>query len=881
MKLLDLSGKWKVTINNANNYNVVLPGTLDENKIGDKSGTLITTRLTRAFTYEGKAVYSKRVILDKNQFGKRVFFEAERSRDLSLMVNDIEIAPYREGTLSTPYIFEITDQLRKNNLIKVTCDNSYLRWSAGTIKYSSAATDETQTNWNGILGYLRLRYEAVVFVSNIQVLPHGSSITVKVEIDAKFSYTGVLSITCEAMNEEIHEQISLEAGYHTILFEDIPIDVNCKHWDEYEGNRYELIVSGTEIDKKSVSFGIRDFGKNDAGRLTLNGRVVFLRCDTNCCVFPETGYMPLSETEWIRILEMYKSYGVNCVRFHSHCPPTAAFLAADRLGIMIQPELSHWNPETAFEDENSRSYYKTELINILQTYANHPSFVMLSLGNELQANDLGHARMTELLDLARSIDDTRMYANGSNVHYGMAGTDSHSDFYTSVGFYHKMLRGTSSPMIGHINESYPNAQTDYNTAMEELRREYSGPVFSFEVGQYEVLPDFDQIEDFHGITIPNNLIYTQNQVMKRGIYFDWKRRVEATGELALLAYREEVEAALRTKDLSGISLLSLQDFPGQGTALIGMMDSHLKPKPYRFAQPDRFREFFREVLPMVLLSKYTYTNQELLSARIEVANYGREQIVAPTFYTLNVGSYVLFHGELPPCSIPCGGLTVIGTISISLQSVTSAQRLTLTVSTGKHRNEYPIWVYPEVDNVTSSEVVIAQSFIELKRETLKGKKVLYAPVSDLEHFPSSIKSQFTTNFWSVGAFADQSGCMGCLIEASHPIFSCFPTEMHSNWQWWSMSKGQAFLLPEDIEPIITAMDSISRLRRLAYLFECNVGEGKLIVSSLGLLENQHYPEGRALLHSILNYMCSKDFMPRQSITIEKLQDVLGIQEKDN
>lgn len=257
----------------------------------------------------------------------------------------------------------------------------------------------------------------------------------------------------------------------------------------------------------------------------------------------------MTVAEWCGVLAVYRSCGVNCMRFHSHTPPEAAFAAADEMGMLMQPELGHWNPETAFEDEESWAYYLGELRATLRTLANHPSFTMLTFGNELACGDLGH-----------------------------------------------------------LNHDDPDAKHDYEGAMAEVRKECAKPVFSFEVGQFEVLPDFDEINDFKGVTRAVYYELIRKKVIAEGLTDTWKRRVEATGELSNLCYREEIEAALRTASFSGISLLGIQDFPGQGTALVGMLNAHLQPKPYPFARPERFSAFFRAVLPLVLLEKYTYVS---------------------------------------------------------------------------------------------------------------------------------------------------------------------------------------------------------------------------------------------------------------------------------
>ncbi len=928
MRIIDLKGSWKVRIDGDKIYDAILPGTLDENKIGHKDSSanqwkaeegaklnpeVITTRLTRRYTYEGPAIFRKdfdagipdgagdngRAAFEQ---GDRIFLEAERSRKLSLFIDGQAVEEYQAGTVSTPYIFEVSDKLKAGSRIELVCDNSYPGWPHDAIVYSSAATDETQTNWNGILGYFRLRIEKQVFLSKVRIYPKGNTITVLVDIDAGIPYEGVLRIDCAALDyaaldyaalnyaaldyaaldstasengSVLERKITLAAGQYTISFENLPVSPDCRLWDEYEGNLYELHVSGDGLDGWSDTFGIREFGENSRGRLALNGRTIFLRSEANCCVFPETGHMPLTVEEWIKILNAYKEYGINCLRFHSHCPPDAAFTAADRLGILLQPELSHWNPRDAFETEESWNYYQLELRQLLSAYANHPSFVMLTFGNELHTGELGHHRMKELLAGAKAMDPTRLYAIGSNVHYGSRGADGESDFYTSSNYYDKMLRGTSSPMCGYINHCYPNTKTNFSQVLEELRANCRKPVFSFEVGQYEVLPDFEEINDYQGVTLPDNLTYIKEQVTRKGFLKEWRRRVEATGELALLAYREEIEAVLRTGGLSGISLLGLQDFPGQGTALVGMLDAHLKPKLYAFARPERFRSFFCEAVPLVFMDRYTYSKEDTLTAGIALANYGKVTVTAITYYELREANKVILSGELPAAVFPCGEVTAAGRIAIALRDIISPRKLTLSVMIGEYRNEYPVWVYPDQRKEPSDRVVIAAVWSEAVQALERGARVLYSPKADEEHFPSSVQAQFTTDFWSVGTFPAQSGCMGCMMDPSHAVFQEFPTEAHSNWQWWPMSNGRAVILPEIMEePIITVIDCYARLRRLAFLFEVKVGSGYLMVSSMGLLEKQEYPEVRALTESILGYMASGQFEPKQTVTLEALQEII-------
>lgn len=953
MRIL-LNGKWHVVLEDGTTGQMDLPGTLDENGIGHRdvganqwhpdavlgnaAGEIdkdapIATRFTRRHTYEGEARISRKITVP--DYGTdRLFVLAERARALRLLVDGEACAVFRQGTLSTPYIFELTGAAPGEHEFTFLSDNSYPGMPKAAICNSSAATDETQTNWNGILGECSMYTRPQNFIDSVRAYPRavkkeeknkagGYVLDVCVELapgakkvykDAKIilqsealaageledtqTLTEIISYSGEGLAEAGTDK---EENPKTmeIWFRDLPLRENVKLWDEDEGNLYEMAVTldnGMSAEDKGGStaecrtrFGIRSFGDNGSGRLALNGRAIFLRGEANCAEYPETGHPPMTIPEWKEMLLKYRSYGINFVRFHSHCEPEAAFAAADELGMLLQPELSHWDPKDAFGTEESYRYYRAELVDLLKTYANHPSFVMLTLGNELQAQDEGRERMRELVRTAKRMDPTRLYANGSNAFYGEEGCDPESDFYTSQSCKDVVIRGTFSGMRGYLNENYPSADRTYDEAMAEIRKEYQKPVFSFEVGQFEVLPDFEELESFHGISDPVNLKLIKKRVEERGLLPTWEKYVEATGELSRLAYREEIEAAMRTRELSGISLLGLQDFPGQGTALVGMMNSHLEPKPYDFARPERFREFFQECRILVKLPHYTYEAGERLIAEVEAANFGKENIEGVFCWTLAGKKSVSENGNCEPAEIKSkntviatgedteiticrpGSYTEVGSLDIPLDFVEKNTALTLKVRIGDSISAYPIWVYRKTTPVCPENVYETRAFDMKTREILQnGGRVYLSPDADKESLPNSIKTQFTTDFWSVGTFADQEGGMGQLIDTEHPIFKEFPTDFHTDWQWWIMATKRAVILPHPMKTIITEMDSYAFLRPMAQMIEFRCLKGKVLLSTMELHKSQQYPEVRALQASIYTYLSGENFEPAEEITEEEL-----------
>ncbi|MBR4039905.1 MAG: hypothetical protein IKJ11_07390 [Clostridia bacterium] len=891
MRTIDLSGIWQCRMPDGT-YSAALPGTLDTNGIGQHDfvaapwhpdehvndalagADVIATRLTRRHTYEGAAVFERRMAFAPPA-GKRVFLECGRSRHLTLHVNGRKAAHFLPPSVSAPHVFEVTGLLTGDDVLSLTCDNSYPGWPHDDIVFSSAATDETQTNWNGALGYLRLRIEEPVFIHALRMYPHGDTLDVCAEISADSAWAQTLYIKSDALANPVTVHASGAAGLGSVWLRGLALADGVCRWDEGEGNLCTLTawLGGQE---KTATFGVRDFGKKH-GRFTLNGRIIFLRCEVNCAVFPESGHPPMDVAAWKEILSVYKRYGVNCMRFHSHCPPEAAFAAADEMGMLMQPELSHWNPRNAFSSPESQAYYRAELEGMLRMLCNHPSFVMLSFGNELHMGDDGQAYADSLLALAREIDDTRLYASGSNNHYGKKGENRADDFYTADSYMGHALRATSSTMTGWLNERYPDLRTDYAPAIKAIRERCDQPVVSFEVGQYEILPDFDELNDFKGVTKPDNLSLIRKKVGACGLLPVWKQYVHAAGELSHLCYRAEIEAALRTEGLSGISLLGLQDFPGQGTALVGMLNSHLAPKPYPFAQPERFARFFTGVLPVILLPRFTFEAEETLEARVRMVNYGKQPLKGTPEWSLR-GAGISLQGRLDPVTADCGGLTDLGTLRIALDGISRAARLTLTIALCGHENEYDVWVYPK-ETASRPECIHECRALDARAlHVLRtGGMVLLAPDSDEEALPHSIKGQFSTDFWSVGTFPAQAGGMGQLIDASHPLFEHFPTDTHTDWQWWPFASQRAVILPEQmraLRPMVTLMDSYAYLRPMAQLLECRCGGGRLLLCTMGLHHLLARPEARALRSAIYRYMDSPRFAPAYEVSPDVIRHLV-------
>src|SRR5690606_9659205 len=126
----------------------------------------------------------------------------------------------------------------------------------------------------------------------------------------------------------------------------------------------------------------------------------------------------------------------------------------------------------------------------------------------------------------------------------------------------------------------------------------------------------------------------------------------------------------------------------------------------------------------------------------------------------------------------------------------------------EYRNSYPVWVYPGQKNEveTAKDVKLFNRIDSPLLEHLKnGKKAILLPNQNA--FPEqTIGGLFTSDYWNYSMFKSISennnkpvspGSMGLLINNEHPLFRNFPTENHSNWQWWAPVKHSNPLILND------------------------------------------------------------------------------------
>jgi hypothetical protein len=280
-----------------------------------------------------------------------------------------------------------------------------------------------------------------------------------------------------------------------------------------------------------------------------------------------------------------------------------------------------------------------------------------------------------------------------------------------------------------------------------------------------------------------------------------------------------------------------------------------------------------------------WLNNEELSVPVEAAQFSAGQLnnATPIWTIKNEAGSILFKGQLPTTNIPVGNAIQLGTIKQSLSTVTKPERLTLSVAIGNYQNNWDLFVYPASLPENGQEILVTQQLDSKATEVLnKGGKVLLTlkKGSVRPEKGGNIAIGFSSIFWNTAWTHNQPPVtLGILCNPAHSALKAFPTQYHSNWQWWdAMSHSNAIILDslaKGLQPIVRVIDDWVTARPLGLITECKVGNGKLLITGIDLLTDQdNRPEARQLLFSLKQYMTGETFKPATSIAIKKVQSLV-------
>ncbi len=818
--------------------------------------------------YLGVAWYQREIEVPATWHGKRVSLTLERTRwQTNVYLDEKEIGSCH--SLVAPHEFDLGVLAPGSHRLSIRIDNRMI------LVYrpdGHSVSDGEGGTWNGIVGRIELAATSPVWIDDAQVFPNvvDKTAQIKVRIGNATGNAGSGTLTVGTTTAPVNWDAT--GGAATI---DVPLP-KAVPWSEFTPvlQHLTLKLSGPSADdRRDLTFGLREI-KADGKHILLNGELFNFRATHDGGGFPLTGYPATDVATWKRIIGICKTWGLNGMRFHSWCPPEAAFTAADELGFYLQPECGMWN---SFDtDGKMLAVLNDETARLLKAYGNHPSLVLLNATNE----PAGHypEQLPTWDKKWHDADPRRLYSDGTGRFApppGGAGTPYAADFLVTPG-----ARGPRG-WFG----------ADYESTLQTMLRGAAIPCVGHEVGQWCAYPDFDVIRKFSGpattfagapepvkvpYMIPGNYRIWRDSASEHHLLAKNKEMAHASGRFQVACYKEEIEASLRTPSYSGYELLDLHDYLGQGGALMGLLDAFWEPKSY--VGPAEFRQYCNTTVPLARLKDRVYTTADTMKADVEVAHFGSAPLasVRPQWQIVSDAGKIVVSGSWPARAVPRGKNIALGSISADLSKLPAPARYKLVVElhgAAIFRNEWNFWLYPsKVDVPVSSGVLVATSWPEAEARLAAGGKVLFLPkAADLDS--SNPKLSTVPIFWNHLMNPNGTTFVGQWNDAKHPALAGFPTAANCDWQWIDLAGDARALnldtLPAALQPIVQSIDDWNRNWKLGLLYECSVGPGKLIVCSIDL--NAARVGAPTLRRSILDYMAGPRFLPTVAIAASDLR----------
>ncbi|KUJ59157.1 hypothetical protein AR687_24525 [Flavobacteriaceae bacterium CRH] len=884
---LNLSGTWNFRLDPNNigekhNWSmdkfseiIHLPGTTDQGRKGIKTVAPDYGILSREYKYVGPAWYSREINVPAKWKGKDIELFLERVMwESKVWVDGKEQT--KQDALAVPHVHSLGRLTPGKHIITIRINNDLI-YNIGDKGH--AYTEYTQSIWNGVVGKIELRATETVHINEVQLFPDPDKreLLVKLKLQNPVPLKIVYTITDLQTGKKVFTVQKILAN--TVeQKENLKMNFPIKLWDEFTPNRYKFTATIENTTGISTNFGFRTVTAS-LSKILINKFPVFMRGNLDCVHFPLTGYPSCDLKEWERIFKIYKLYGLNHVRFHSWCPPEAAFEAADKLGIYIQAEtiwIDSWMtsapkdrpymlakglPEGLGGNPSADKFVQDELQRILEAYGNHPSFTMLCIGNELGNSSFDV--MQQWIKKLKGNDDRRLY---------------------SVSTARKIMPVDDfnvTHSITGVGETYgiQGPHTDYD--WEKNYSKSNIPIIAHELGQFPVYPLWSEIDKYKGVLKARNLEKCRESAILNGLLIKDAEFHAASGAQQRELYKALIESLYRTKSCAGFEMLSMQDYQGQGEALVGWLDVFYDNKGT--TTPEYFRQYNNAIVPLARFKKFVWENKDKFAATIQIANYSSADFKNDVQWELiSTDGQLIGKGEILNTSIKRGELQTLQEINVSLQTIQKATeaKLKINICNTSFSNEWSLWIYPSsLPEIDAATVLEANKMDEKTIKALQNGETVILYAAKLGQQESFRKLFFEPLFWSNTFFPGQENTtLGLNVNEKHPAFKNFPSAFYGDWQWESISKGRAFKLdnwPAAIQPFAQPISDFHLNEKLGSLFECHMGKGRLLVCGYDI-ENNQDAAARQLRYSLLKYVSSSDFNPAVDVDEKLLQTTFSL-----
>ena len=458
-------------------------------------------------------------------------------------------------------------------------------------------------NWEGITGRMELRDQSRnIYIRQVRLrpFPFDGVLQLDLTLDGSFSafYNEVAGVYIQ---REGVDTARILTNYYPLDNSHMLINVfvgdKVSLWDEFHPDLYRIGIAVAN-DYYETTFGMREIAQGEQ-QLYINRYPLFFRGVTLDKETLSTLDSKSDEHSWLNLFRHYKECGLNSVRFPSYCPPDAAFSAADKVGLYLQPEGPSW-PDYGVsiqEGQPAEDYLISESKRLVDNYGHHPSFLMMGSG------------------------------------------------CSSSGGWTNFCKEWKKEMMRYE------------------------PTKVYDVSEFNIIP-----------------------LQGRGL-------VQAD-------LKAQVEHNLCDKNSTGF--------------LLGGLNNSI--------DAEGMHQYCSPLVPIAHFPKTEFTSADTLVVPVECYNafYGDIQDIRAAYYVSNDSMQVYLGGLLYSGSIPLGKNTSLGTVRLPLDSIKTAQKLTLTVvfSGNKYVNHWDFWVVPaetekekeRPDSLSSSVIRLG---LEPKTPTLK------------------------------------------------------------------------------------------------------------------------------------------------------------------
>lgn len=708
------------------------------------------------------------------------------------------------------------------------------------------------TNWGGIYRDVWLESTETSYIEGVRITPDITAGSINVETNVVGRTDG---IRFTVFSQEGKKIASADSGKIVIP--------NPKLWSPNSPYLYrlraELIAAGKTVDSVIERFGMREIAVK-GNRIMLNGKPIFLRGYGDDCIYPITVAPPASKEHYLKELRRAKSYGFNFARHHTWIPLPEHLDAADEVGILVQMEMPTGAHPFTDPSPFLAQLWRDELQRVMVANANHPSWIILSMGNELgdALNDEAVRKVYfGLTALARKLDPTRLVIVTSG---------STTPLPPEEPFYSRGVYGV----------------TPLSDAAEGLSGWIAGhdrPYVWHEMGYYASYPDVDLRAKYTGGAIPFWLNEAARVAEEKGFADMLPTYVRNSVRLQQVCLKWSMELARKIPDLAGFEWWTFKDnsWPTEG-----IVDDFTDPK--RGVDIEAIRRLNSDTVLLLADEPRTARSGEKLELKVRISNFG-EPIKSDLHWEL--GKAV--SGSIPGLTVDKYGLSDLTPLNITLPEVKLPAKYVLHLEFSGAKNEWPVWVFPEarpnpkLPNVRMSSMLSEDviSFAENGGRVLlisRKARTGLAERSCAEESPDiPYPLYFAPTYWGA-AHAPGGGNLGTVI-ADHPALGTFPHEGFCDLQFLSLLQGvnRADLdaLPVRVNPIVRSITDWRLGANAAYIYEVKIGKGGLLVTTLNFEEGlaSKRPEAEWLLQELLSYCASGDFQPAAEIQPEFLRSI--------